>query len=92
MRDEHLFAFAGLSDVASERVGDERVAKEREAVRAGFILVADAVRRGDVHAIRNRVRSLHRAPGIHLGLPPFGALGGMPADGSGVEQHLRAKQ
>ena len=91
-RDEHLFVVAGLGDVAAERIGDERVAEEREAVGARLVLVADAVGRRDVDAVGDRVRALDRPPRVDLRLAPFVLLGRVPADRRRVEEHLRAEQ
>src|SRR5436305_1654480 len=68
------------------------MAEEVEAVGARFILVADPVRRRDVDAIGDRVRTLNRPPRIDLRRSPFVLLGRMPADRRRVEQDLRAHQ
>ena len=50
--------------------------------------VADPVDGRDEHAVGDRVGPLHRLPGVGLGLAELGLLGGVPADGGGVEQDL----
>ena len=78
--------------IASERIGDERAAEELDAVGARFVLVPDAIGRGDVDAVGDRVRALRRAPGVDLRRAPFVFLGRMPADGRRIEEHLRAEE
>src|SRR5688572_22233294 len=92
LRNQDLLALARLGHIAAERISDERVAEEGDAVGAGLVFVADAVWRRNVYAVRDRMRPLHRPPGIDLRLAPFLLLGGMPANGRGVEEHLRAEQ
>ncbi len=83
---------AGLGEEPAERIGDERVAEELDALGARLVLVADAVGRGDVDAVGDRVRALHRPPGVDLRGAPLVLLGRMPADRGRIEEHLRAEQ
>ena len=73
-------------------IGDETLAPEFEAGAAIGRFVADAVRRGDVAAVGDRVAALDGLPRIMLPLPVLRLLGGMPADGGGVEKNLRTAQ
>ena len=82
---------ASASD-AAERIGDERVAEELDAVRARLVLVADAIRRRDEHAVGDRVRALHRAPRVHLRAAELRFLARMPADRRRIEQDVGAEQ
>src|SRR5262245_16721602 len=85
-RDDDVLGLSGLGDHAPEGVGYERMAEERDAVGSWFVLVADAVRRGDVDAVGNGVRALNRLPRFDLGGAPFVLFGRMPADRGRVEQ------
>ena len=57
---------------------------------AGF--EADAVHHADVDAVGDGVGALDGAPGVVLRRAELGLLGGMPADGGGIEQNARALQ
>ena len=81
-----------LGEDAAERVGDERVAEELDAVGAGFLLVSHAVRRRDEDAVGDRVRALDGAPRILLRLAELRLLRRMPADRRRVEQDVGAEQ
>src|SRR5688572_7569451 len=66
--------------------------EERDAVGARLVLVTDAIRRGDIHAVGDRMRALNGAPGLDLRTSPFVLLRRMPADGGGVKEDVRAQQ
>ena len=51
---------------------------------------ADAVGGTDVAAVGDGVAALDQLPGIVLGVAVLGLLRGVPADGGGVEEDLRA--
>src|SRR5690606_26582827 len=91
-RHEHLGLRARFSDLAPERIRDEGMAEELDTVRAGLVLVADAVWRGCVDAVRDRMCPLRRLPRVHLCGAELLLLGGMPADRRGVEDDVCAKQ
>src|SRR5262245_48723068 len=90
--DQNFLAFARFGDIASEGIGDERVAEEGDAVGAGLILMADAVRRRHVYTVCNRVATLDRTPRVYLSTPPFVLFRRMPADSRGIEEYLRPHQ
>ena len=82
------------ADDLAERIGDEAAAPELDAVArdAGRLLVADAVDRGDVDAVGDRVRALDGLPGRRLAGAVLGLLRRVPADRGRVEEHVRARQ
>src|SRR5687767_12408566 len=90
--DEHLRLGAGFGDDAPEGIAHERVPEELDAVGSRLVLVADAVRRGDVDPVRDGMRPLRGSPRLDLRRPPLGLLGRMPADRRGIEEDLRAHQ
>src|SRR5687767_5389158 len=92
LRNEYLRLGAGFGDDAPERITHEGVAEELDAVGSGLILVADTIGRGDVDAVRDRVRSLRGSPRLDLRGPPLGLLGRMPADRRRIEEDLRAHE
>ena len=61
--EDFLFLEAGLGDDLARRVGDEALAPELDAVPADGRFVADAIRHGDVAAIRHGMRALDGFPG-----------------------------
>src|SRR5204862_4980441 len=54
------------------------------------MLQTDAIRRADVAAVRDRMRSLNQFPRIVLRDAVLRFLAWMPANGGGVEEDLRA--
>src|SRR5207249_1591462 len=54
--------------------------------------VPDAIRHGDVAAVRDRVRALDRLPRVVLPLAEFFFLARMPADRRREKKNLRAAQ
>src|SRR5690242_2334622 len=90
--DENRFVLTGRSDDAAGRVGDERVAEERDAARPRLVLVADTIGRGDVNAVGDRVRALNRLPAVDLRGAPLFFLEWMPANRGRIEQHVRAAE
>src|SRR5688572_599488 len=82
-RYDDLLRFARFGDVAAERIRDEGMPEEGDAVGARLVFVADAIRRGDVDAVGDRMRPLNGAPGLDLRASPFVLLRRMPADGGG---------
>src|SRR5690348_3414409 len=81
-----------LGKDAAERIADEGMAEEFQSIRARLRLEAHAIRRGDVHAVRDRMRTLNRSPCFDLRRTELGLLGGVPPDRRRVEQHLGAEQ
>ncbi len=64
---------------------------ELDARAAAFRrLVPDAVDRGDVEPVGDRVAALHGDPGVALGRAVLGLLVRMPADGGGIEEDFGA--
>src|SRR5690606_19355199 len=51
---------------------------------------ADTVDGNDEAAVRDRLRPLHRLPGLMLSVAHFRFLLGMPPDGGGIEKDLRS--
>src|ERR1051325_11237305 len=89
-QDRRLF-FSGLGDEDAERVAHERMAPELDAGSlAAEPLVADAIHRGDPAAVRDRVASLDRLPGVELLRAVLRLLRRMPADCRRVQQNVRA--
>jgi hypothetical protein len=80
-----------LGQHRAERIGNERAAPEFQAA-LGRSFVAHAVDGRHVDAVGDRVRALDGAPGVVLGRAELGLLGVVPADGGGIEQHLRAAE
>ena len=80
----------------AEGVGEERRAPELDAVRACTAalrpLVPDAVHRGDEETVRDRVRTLDRAPGVELLGAVLLPLVRVPADCRGIEKNVGALQ
>src|SRR5260221_1171301 len=50
--------------------------------------MTSAIRRRDEHTVRDGVRTLNRAPRIHLRGAEFVLFRGMPADGRGIEENV----
>ena len=73
---------------AQERAAPELDAALR-AIAAMSPFVAHAVDRGDVDAVGDGVRALNGSPGVVLRRAEFRLLRRMPADGRGVEEHVR---
>src|SRR4030095_17003597 len=78
--DQDLLALAGVGQVATEWIGDERMAEERDSVGAGLVFVSDAIRRRHIHTVGDRMGSLHRPPRINLRLAPLLFLFRVPAN------------
>ena len=55
-------------------------------------LVADAIDRADVDSVGDGVRALDGEPGVVLRRAPLFFLRRMPADGGGIEEHVRTLQ
>ena len=66
--------------------------KNVDAVGARLVLVPDAVGGRDEDAVGDRVRALHRPPGVDLRRAALRLLGRMPADRRRIEQDLGAEQ
>src|SRR5206468_4266906 len=66
LRDEYRGIGARFGENPAERIGDERIAEKLDAVGVRLVLMADTIRRSDVHAVRDGMRALHRAPRVHL--------------------------
>ena len=81
----------GFGHHHAERIGDERSAPEFQAV-LGRPFEAHAIHRRHVDAVGDGVGALDGAPGIVLRRAVFRLLRRMPADGGGIEQHLRAAE
>jgi hypothetical protein len=92
VRRENGVLRSGLGENTTERIGDERIAEELDAVRARLVLVADAIRRRDEHAIGDRVRALHCAPCFDLRLPELRFLARMPPDRRRIEENVGAEE
>src|SRR5439155_1350714 len=94
LSDEDRFAIARrLRHHDAERVGEERRTPELDAVRAitGALrraLVPDAVHCGDEETVRDRVRTLDRAPGVELLGAVLLPLARVPADRRGIEKDV----
>src|SRR5690348_11946436 len=54
--------------------------------------MADTIHGGDIHAVRNGVGALNRAPGIMLRFAELRFLRRMPADRRRIKKHLRPLQ
>src|SRR5450759_2489616 len=91
-RHQNRLFGACLGERAPKGIADERVTKELDAIGALLGLEAHAIRRGHEHAVGNGVRTLRRAPRIHLRLAPHCLLRRMPANGRGIKQDVGAKQ
>src|ERR1019366_1727937 len=90
--DESLLGIErGFRQQAAEWIGHEGSPPEFES-GVGRPFVAHAVDRGDVEAVGDGVRALDGAPGIELRRTFPRLLGGVPADGRGIEQYLGAGQ
>ena len=90
--DEHRRLRSRLGENSPERIADERVAEELDAVGARLVLVADAIGRRDVDAVGDRVRALGRAPRFDLRLAVLRFLRRMPADRRRIKNYLGAEQ
>ena len=97
--DQHFFLVVrGLRDDLPEGIGDERSAPELQALARRLIaanvagLEADAIGHGDVNSVGDGVGALDGLPGVVLRLAVLRLLVGMPADGRGIEEHVRALQ
>ena len=66
--------------------------KNSMPLRARLVLVADAVRRRDEHAVGDRVRALDRAPRVDLRRAELRLLGRMPADRRRIEENVGAEE
>src|SRR5262245_36753490 len=67
--DQDLLAIgAGAREDLPRRIDDEALTPELDALAARIRLVADAVRRRDEDAVRDRVAPLHRLPRFVLRL------------------------
>src|SRR5260370_30895216 len=74
------------------RVGKETLLPELNSSAAGRRFVADAIRCGDVAAVRNRVAPLNGFPGGMLGRAKFFFLARMPPDRRRIKNNFRAAQ
>src|SRR5438105_1551918 len=92
LRDHDLFFLSGFRDVSPEGIRDERMAEERDAVGAWLVFMPDAVRRRNVHTVRDGVTALDGAPRFDLRCTPFIFLCRMPPDRRRIEEHLRTEQ
>src|SRR5450759_3726339 len=82
-RHQNRLFGACLGERAPKGIEDERVPQKLDAIGA---------LRGHEHAVGNGVRTLRRAPRIHLRLAPHCLLRRMPANGRGIEQDVGAKE
>src|SRR5207245_7933894 len=71
---------------------EETMPPKFNAIAAGRCFVTDAVRCGDVAAVRDRVTSLNCFPGRMLRRAKFFSLARMPADGCRIKNNLGATQ
>src|SRR4051794_18884474 len=92
-RHDDFFAVdAAFGENLAARRDEEALPPELDSRTARRSFVADAIHRGDVAAIRDRVTALHRFPARVLRLAVFLLLGGMPADRGGIKDQLRTAQ
>ena len=93
LHEHHLlFLDRGFGEKLPGRAGDETLAPELETIATDSLdfLVPDAVDRGDIATVGNRVRALDELPCAVLVDAVFSFLRRMPADGGRVENDFRA--
>src|SRR5579883_3317369 len=88
--DQHLRVGPRVGDDPAEGVAHEGVPEELEPIRPRLRLVTDAVGRGDIDAVGDRVTALDGAPRLDLGGPVLRLLGRMPADRRRIEEDVGA--
>src|SRR5580698_2834018 len=87
-----------LGDHSPKRIAQERSAPEFEAcARCGLATDVSSFKTYTIHSrhvdtVGNCVGALNGAPGVVLGCAELRFLGGMPADRSGIKQHVRSLQ
>ena len=74
------------------RAANETLSPKLDSVAAGGRFMANAIRRGDIAAVRDRVTALDGFPGGMLRRAEFLLFRWMPADRRWIENDLRAAQ
>ena len=84
---QHRFVLihAALGDEFAARIAGKALAPEFQSRAAARGFMADAVNGGHITAVGDGVAALNGLPGGVLGFAFSGFLGGMPADGGGVQ-------
>src|SRR5262249_7997296 len=87
--DELLFVASASGEHAAEWIADEATTPELQAA-IGRACVTGAVDCRDAHPTSDRVRPLHRLPGVCLGRAVLGLFARVATDGRRVDENLSA--
>src|SRR6185437_1270892 len=90
--DQYGGRCTGLHNQLAEWITHKRMTKKLQAVRPRLSFEPHTIHGGNVHAVRNRMRSLRRAPRVSLHDTPLLLLLWVPTDRRRVQQDLSPHQ